>query len=76
MFDAWCYQSVNLFVLVPHHIYNVNIQLWFERSMELPVLGGVQGSSVAAVAEERQASVERAALINLNVPHHTGTQAQ
>uniref|UniRef100_A0A4W5QB87 N-acetylgalactosaminide beta-1,3-galactosyltransferase n=1 Tax=Hucho hucho TaxID=62062 RepID=A0A4W5QB87_9TELE len=60
------------FVVGTLSLYLFLRQVWFERSMELPVLGGVQGSSVAAVAKERQASVERAALINLNVPHRTG----
>ncbi|XP_070963358.1 glycoprotein-N-acetylgalactosamine 3-beta-galactosyltransferase 1-B-like [Oncorhynchus clarkii lewisi] len=64
------------FVVGTLSLYLFLRQLWFERSMELPVLGGVQSSSVAAVAEERQASVERAALINLNVPHHTGEDSR
>ncbi|CAB1336735.1 unnamed protein product [Coregonus sp. 'balchen'] len=65
------------FVVGTLSLYLFLRQVWFERSMELPVLGGIQGSSVAAVAEEKQASdsdnwsVEGAALINLNHPHHT-----
>ncbi|XP_041712683.1 glycoprotein-N-acetylgalactosamine 3-beta-galactosyltransferase 1-B isoform X2 [Coregonus clupeaformis] len=70
------------FVVGTLSLYLFLRQVWFERSMELPVLGGIQGSSVAAVAEEKQASdsdnwsVEGAALINLNHPHHTGEDSR
>ncbi|XP_010873408.2 glycoprotein-N-acetylgalactosamine 3-beta-galactosyltransferase 1-A isoform X1 [Esox lucius] len=57
-------------------------QVWFERSMALPVLGEVPGSSVAALSWARQAgntdnwSVKGAALINVNHPHHTGEDSR
>jgi hypothetical protein len=51
-------------------------------SMESDVLEEGQDSSVAALSRKRQSSdsnnwrLEGATLINLNHPHHIGTQAQ